>query len=92
MCAALTGPGVYHLSMGEVFKGEAGPSYFSDSSHLQSQGHRLLARAIYRKMLGERVEFGLPAVKAAAAGEPPAGRVATSRGKTAAPLVTESRP
>ncbi len=92
MCAALTGPGVYHLSMREVFKGEAGPSYFSDSSHLQSQGHRLLAQAICRKILGERAEFGLPEVKVAAAGEPPAGRLATSRGQPAAPPVTESRP
>jgi len=92
ICAALTGPGVYHLSMREVFKGEAGPSYFSDTSHLQSQGHRLLAQAICRKILGERAEFGLPEVKVAAAGEPPAGRLATSGGQPAAPPVTESRP
>jgi hypothetical protein len=92
MCAALTGPGVYHLSMSEVFKGEEGPSYFADSGHLQSQGHRLLARAICRKILREQAEFGLAAVKVVVAGEPPAGRMATSRGKIAAPPVTESRP
>ncbi|MGD0216925.1 MAG: hypothetical protein ABSC45_05385 [Desulfobaccales bacterium] len=85
MCDALTGPGVYHLAMSEVFQGEAGPSYFADSSHLRSQGHRLLARAICRKILTERAEFGLPAVKVAAAAELPAGPVAASRGKTAAP-------
>ena len=69
MCAALNGPGVYHLSMREVFNGPDFASYFSDSGHLKSQGHRLLAEAISRKILGERANFGLPAVKVAAAGE-----------------------
>ena len=60
MCAALNGPGVYHLSMREVFNGPDFASYFSDSGHLKSQGHRLLAEAISRKILGERANFGLP--------------------------------
>ncbi len=66
MCAALNGPGVYHLSMREVFSGPDFASYFADSGHLKSQGHRLLAEAISRKILGDRASFGLPAVKVAA--------------------------
>ena len=46
MCAALTGPGVYHLAMQEVFKGPDFAAYFSDSGHLKPAGHQLLARAI----------------------------------------------
>ena len=71
MCAALNGPGVYHLSMREVFNGPDFASYFADSGHLKSQGHRLLAEAISRKIMGERANFGLPAVKVAAAGGQP---------------------
>ncbi|MGP8051825.1 MAG: hypothetical protein ACLPYB_14605 [Desulfobaccales bacterium] len=86
MCAALAGPGVYHISMSEVFKGDGGPSYFADSGHLRSQGHRLLARAICGKILADRAEFGLAAAKVAVAGEPPAGPLlATSPGRPAAP-------
>jgi hypothetical protein len=57
MCAALNGPGVYHLSMREVFCDPDFASYFADSGHLKSQGHQLLAEAIARKILREQVIF-----------------------------------
>jgi hypothetical protein len=66
MCASLAGPGVYHLSMREVFEGPDFASYFADSGHLKRQGHRLLAEAISRKILEERANFGLNGVKVAA--------------------------
>jgi len=68
MCDGLSGAGVYHLSMREVFNGPDFASYFADSGHLRPAGHQLLAEAISRKIMGERANFGLPAVKVAAAG------------------------
>ncbi|HEY9074139.1 MAG TPA: hypothetical protein VIN67_08395, partial [Desulfobaccales bacterium] len=68
MCEALTGPGVYHLSMREVFSLPDFASYFADSGHLKPSGHRLLAQAICRKLLSDRADFGLNDVKVAAAG------------------------
>ena len=70
MCEALTGPGVYHLSMREVFSLPDFASYFADSGHLNPAGHRLLAQAICRKILSDRADFGLNAIKVAAAGDP----------------------
>ena len=70
MCEALTGPGVYHLSMQEVFSLPDFASYFADSGHLKPAGHRLLAQAICRKILSDRADFGLNGVKVAAAGDP----------------------
>jgi hypothetical protein len=69
MCEALTGPGVYHLSMKEVFSLPDFAVYFADSGHLKPAGHRLLAQAICRKILADRADFGLTAIKVAAAGE-----------------------
>jgi hypothetical protein len=69
MCDGLGGPGVYHLSMREVFSGPDFASHFADSGHLKSQGHQLLAEAIARKILREQANFGLPRVKVAEAGE-----------------------
>ena len=66
MCEALTGPGVYHLSMREVFDRPDFATYFADSGHLRPAGHQLLAEAITRKILADRVSFGLPGVKVAA--------------------------
>lgn len=66
MCADLTGPGVYQLSMREVFKTPDFAAYFSDSGHLRPAGHQLLAQAICRKLLAEQAAFGLPGVKVAA--------------------------
>ncbi len=68
MCASLTGPGVYHLSMREVFSRPDFASYFSDSGHLKPEGHRLLAEAICQKLLSEQAQFGLPKLSVAAAG------------------------
>jgi hypothetical protein len=69
VCEALTGPGVYHLAMREVFNRPDFASFFSDSGHLKAAGHRLLAEAICRKMLADRADFGLNGGKMAAAGE-----------------------
>ena len=73
MCAALTGPGVYHLSMREVFNRPDFASHFSDSGHLKATGHRLLAEAISRKIMAEQANFGLNGTKMAAAGDPEPG-------------------
>lgn len=69
MCEALTGPGVYHLSMRQVFNRPDFAAYFSDSGHLKAAGHQLLAQAICRKLLADRADFGLAGGKLAAAGE-----------------------
>jgi hypothetical protein len=69
MCEALTGPGVYHLSMRQVFDRPDFAAYFSDSGHLRPAGHQLLAQAICRKILADRADFGVDGCKLAAAGE-----------------------
>ena len=69
MCAALTGPGVYHLAMREVFHGSDFATYFSDTGHLRPAGHQLLAQAICRKILAEQAHFGLNGLKVAAGAE-----------------------
>ncbi|MCL4503538.1 MAG: hypothetical protein M1438_17060 [Deltaproteobacteria bacterium] len=66
VCAAFHGPGVFHLTMREVFQRPDFASYFSDSGHLKPAGHELLAQAICRKILSEQTRFGLPGVKVAA--------------------------
>lgn len=69
MCAALTGPGVYHLAMQEVFQVPDFPAYFADSGHLRPAGHQLLAQAICRKILADHADFGLDGFRMAAAGD-----------------------
>ncbi|MFI5354239.1 MAG: hypothetical protein ACHQX0_01385 [Desulfobaccales bacterium] len=76
MCAALTGPGVYHLAMQEVFKGPDFAAYFADSGHLKPAGHQLLAQAIARKILAEQAHFDLSGVKVAAGDSVPPGQAA----------------
>jgi hypothetical protein len=61
---SLTGPGVYHLSMKDVFSTlPDARSYFSDSGHLKRSGHLLLAQAIIRKIQQESQQLGLTACK-----------------------------
>ena len=61
---SLTGEGVYHLSMREVFSSlPDARSYFSDSGHLKQSGHLLLAQAIVRKIQEAHQQLGLTAFK-----------------------------
>jgi hypothetical protein len=60
--ASLVAPGVYHLSMKEVFAGVPGfESYFADGSHLKQPGHLILAKAIFRKLQEDGLLAGLGA-------------------------------
>ncbi|MFZ5452707.1 MAG: SGNH/GDSL hydrolase family protein [Thermodesulfobacteriota bacterium] len=62
---SLTGEGVYHLSMKEVFSPLPNArSYFSDSGHLNRSGHLLLAEAIIGKIRQAHQRLGLTAFKA----------------------------
>lgn len=65
---ALAGPGVYHLSMKQVFTGKDREQYFADSGHLKRAGHQLLAQAIFRKIQQEHAELGLTGLSMADAG------------------------
>ncbi|MDD2901706.1 MAG: hypothetical protein PHU44_04670 [Syntrophales bacterium] len=59
---SLTGQGVYHLSMKEVFSPlPHARSYFSDSGHLKRSGHLLLAQAIIGKIRQAHQHLGLTA-------------------------------
>jgi hypothetical protein len=49
LARSLSGPGVEMLSMYDVFKERDPSEYFSDSAHMRSKGHRLLAELIYQK-------------------------------------------
>lgn len=61
---SLTGDGVYHLSMQEVFAALSDPRpYFADTGHLKRSGHLLLAQAIVRKIQEAHQQLGLTAFK-----------------------------
>jgi hypothetical protein len=69
---ALIGPGVYHISMKEVFSRMDFRSRFANfSGHLDPEGHRILARAIWEKIEQERAVLGIPGPKVAVAGSHP---------------------
>lgn len=46
MTQALTGPGVYHLSMKEILAGQDYNTLYADGSHLRPDGHKIMAAAI----------------------------------------------
>jgi hypothetical protein len=46
LIAPLAGPGVYHLSMKQVFAPLDFAPFFADSAHLKPEGHAVLAQAI----------------------------------------------
>ncbi len=69
LAKSLAGPGVYFLSMKEVFSGIPDlKSHFADTGHLKKSGHRLLAQAISQRIMGEQMSLGLPDLKAAKGG------------------------
>jgi len=87
----LTAPGVYHLSMKEVFAGhDLGSVFVNYSGHLKEHGHRLLAREICRMILEKREALGLQAADATVAG---AGRESgpPRKAATGSPGVRTSR-
>jgi hypothetical protein len=56
---SLVGPGVYHLSMKEVFTGAPNfQSMFADPAHMKQPGHLFLAQAIFHKLQKERLLAG----------------------------------
>jgi len=73
----LVGPGVYHISMKDVFSRTDFRSRFANfsgqlhSAHLHKEGHQILARAIWEKIEQERAVLGIPGPKVAVAGSPP---------------------
>ena len=52
---SLTGNGVYYLSMKDVFGSLDYASLFADTSHIHAEGHKMLAKAIVKKLLAEGV-------------------------------------
>lgn len=59
---SLAGPGVYHLSMKQVFSGVSEfQTHFADTGHLKKSGHLLLAQAIFHKLQEEGMLVGLRA-------------------------------
>ncbi len=69
---SLAGPGVYHISMKDVFsRMDFRRSFANFSGHLHQEGHQLLAHAIFEKIEQERAALGLPGPKVAVAGKPP---------------------
>ena len=75
----LVGPGVYHISMKEVFsRTNFRPQFANFSGHLHQAGHQVLAQAIAEKIEAERTALGLPGPKVAVAGNPP-GYLTTRR-------------
>jgi lysophospholipase L1-like esterase len=56
LAESLAGPGVYHLSMKQVFEQRKDPaSLFADSAHLRREGHTILAAAILEKLRQENL-------------------------------------
>jgi hypothetical protein len=83
---ALVGPGIYHISMKEVFsKMDFRPLFANFSGHLHKEGHQVLAHAIFEKIEQERAALGLPGPKVSVAGRPPAPRRLASDPPAAAP-------
>ncbi len=67
----LVGPGVYHVSMKEVFsKLNFRPLFANFSGHLHQEGHQILAHAICAKIEQERAALGLAGAKVTVAGKP----------------------
>ena len=70
--ATLVGPGIYHISMKEVFsRMDFRPLFANFSGHLHKEGHQVLAHAIFEKIEQERAALGLPGPKVSVAGRPP---------------------
>jgi hypothetical protein len=68
---SLVGPGIYHISMKDVFSGRNVRGLFANfSGHLHEEGHQVLAHAICEKIELERAALGLPGAKVAVAGRP----------------------
>ncbi len=89
LAESLVQPGVYHVSMKEVFV-QAGDirHYFANfSGHLTGAGHRLLAGAIVGKIAAEHASLGLGPLKVAAREASPASAVPA----LAAPIPSGSR-
>jgi hypothetical protein len=83
---ALVGPGIYHISMKEVFSKMDFRALFANfSGHLHKEGHQVLAHAIFEKIEQERAALGLPGSKVSVAGRPPAPRRLASDPPAAAP-------
>ena len=51
----LTDDEVFHLSMKNVFENLDFSDLYSDSSHLRSQGHEVLAKALAKKIVDSRI-------------------------------------
>jgi hypothetical protein len=67
----LAGPGIYHISMKEVFSGRDFRALFANfSGHLHQEGHQVLAHAIFEKIAPERAALGIAGPKVAVAGRP----------------------
>jgi hypothetical protein len=70
--ATLVGPGIYHISMKDVFsRMDFQPLFANFSGHLHKEGHQILAHAIFEKIEQERAALGLPGLKVSVAGRPP---------------------
>jgi hypothetical protein len=68
----LVGPGIYHISMKDVFsRTDFRPLFANFSGHLHKEGHQVLAHALFEKIEQERAALGLPGSKVAVAGRPP---------------------
>ena len=69
---SLVGPGIYHISMKDVFSRRDFRALFTNfSGHLHKEGHQILAQAICEKIELERAALGLPRPKVAVAGRTP---------------------
>ena len=69
---SLVGPGIYHISMKDVFSRRDFRALFTNfSGHLHKEGHQILAQAICEKIELERAALGLPRPKVAVAGRLP---------------------
>ena len=67
----LVGPGIYHISMKDVFSRRDFRALFANfSGHLHKEGHQVLAHALFEKIEPERAALGLPGPKVAVAGKP----------------------
>jgi hypothetical protein len=49
--------GVFHLSMKQVFENLEFERFYSDGSHLRTEGHKEMAKAIARKLIDSQIVF-----------------------------------